>query len=57
MLHFCLDKPVEMLWFGEFISPQKDWEHLTRRLFEYEMMIVTEGELYIADENREYHDQ
>ncbi len=55
MLHFCLETPVDMLWFGEFISPQKDWKHLTRRLFEYEMMIVTEGELYIADDDREYH--
>ncbi len=55
MLHFCLDSPVDMLWFGEFISPQKDWKHLTRRLFEYEMMIVTEGELFIADDDREYH--
>ena len=55
MLHFDLSSPVDMLWFGEFISPQKDWKHLTRRLFEYEMMIVTEGELYIADDDREYH--
>ena len=55
MLHFCLNTPVEMLWFGEFISPERDWKHLTRRLFEYEMMIVTEGELWIADEDREYH--
>lgn len=54
MLHFCLDSPVDLLWFGEFISPQKDWKHLTRRLFEYEMMIVTEGELWIADDDREY---
>ncbi len=54
MLHFCLETPVDMLWFGEFISPQKDWKHLTRRLFEYEMMIVTEGELFIADDDREY---
>ncbi len=55
MLHFCLQSPIDVLWFGEFISPQKDWKHLTRRLFEYEMMIVTEGELYIADDDREYH--
>ena len=55
MLHFCLEHPVDMLWFGEFISPQKDWKHLTRRLFEYEMMIVTEGELFIADDDRECH--
>ncbi len=55
MLYFALEKPVDMLWFGEFISPRKDWKHLTRRLFEYEMMIVTEGELWIADDDREYH--
>lgn len=55
MLHFCLESPVDLLWFGEFISPERDWKHLTRRLYEYEMMIVTEGELYIADSDREYH--
>ena len=46
-----------MLWFGEFISPERGWKHLTRRLLEYELMIVTEGELYIADETKEYHVQ
>lgn len=55
MLHFNLEAPVYMLWFGEFISPEHDWKHLTRRLFEYELMIVTDGELYIADENKEYN--
>ena len=55
MLYFNLNAPVEMLWFGEFVSPERGWRHLTRQLFEYEMMIVTEGELYIADEEREYH--
>ena len=55
MLHFNLTAPVGMLWFGEFISPERGWRHLTRQLFEYEMMIVTEGELYIADEDSEYH--
>ncbi len=54
MLHFDLQTPVEMLWFGEFISPERGWKHLTRRLYEYEMMVVTEGVLYIADEDREY---
>ena len=57
MLHFNLNAPVEMLWFGEFVSPERGWRHLTRHLFEYEMMVVTEGELYIADEEREYHVQ
>lgn len=54
MLHFNLEKPVETLWFGEFISPDKGWKHLTRTLYEYELMIVTEGTLWIADEREEY---
>ena len=57
MLHFNLEAPVQMLWFGEFVSPERGWRHLTRRLYEYEMMIVTEGELFIADEDAEYHVQ
>ena len=55
MLHFNLSEPVNMLWFGEFVSPERGWRHLTRQLFEYELMIVTSGELYIADEDSEYH--
>ncbi len=54
MLHFNLSHPVEMLWFGEFIAPEEGFVHLSRALFEYELMAVTEGELYIADERSEY---
>lgn len=54
MLHFNLEKPLRLLWVGEFISPEKGWKHLSRQLYEYELMIVTEGTLYIADEAKEY---
>lgn len=55
MLHFNLDAPVQIVWFGEFLSPDKgEWKHLTRQLYEYELMIVTEGTLFIADEHEEY---
>ncbi len=54
MIHLDLTRPVQMLWFGEFISPERGWKHLTRRLFEYELFVVTEGVLFIADEGREY---
>lgn len=57
MLHFRLDTPVEPVLFGEFVSPERGWKHLTRVLYEYEMMIVTEGTLWIADENEEYEVQ
>lgn len=53
-LHFDLSAPVQLLWFGEFISPERNWKHLTRRLFEYELFVVTEGVLYIADEEFEH---
>lgn len=53
-LHFDLNAPIQLLWFGEFISPERNWKHLTRRLFEYEPFIVTEGVLFIADEEREH---
>lgn len=54
MLHFNLEKPVRLVFFGEFISPERDWKHLTRNLLEYELFLVTEGVLYIADDRREY---
>lgn len=54
MIHFDLHEPVGLLWFGEFNSPEQGWKHLTRRLFEYELMIVSEGVLFIGDEDREY---
>ena len=53
-LHFDLNAPIQLLWFGEFISRERNWKHLTRRLFEYELFIVTEGVLFIADEEREH---
>lgn len=54
MLHFNLEKPVEFVWAGEFVSPEQGWKHLTRVLIDYELMIVTEGVLFIADENEEH---
>ena len=54
MLHFNLENPVRLVWFGEFVSPERDWKHLTRHLLEYELFLVTEGVLYIADDRREY---
>ncbi|MBQ7776306.1 MAG: helix-turn-helix transcriptional regulator [Lachnospiraceae bacterium] len=41
-------------WCGKFTSPNNDWIHLTRNLEDYELMVVTEGTLYIADHEQEY---
>ncbi len=54
MLHFNLGKPVSLIWFGEFTSPEEGWTHLTRTLLDYELIVVTDGELAIADERKEY---
>lgn len=54
MLCFNLEKPVRLVWVGEFISPERGWKHLTRTLIDYELMVVTEGQLEIGDENADY---
>lgn len=41
-------------WCGKFTSPNNDWIHLTRHLTDYELMVVTEGTLYIGNHTREY---
>lgn len=39
---------------GKFQSPSSEWMHLTRNLVNFELMVVTEGTLFIADERRSY---
>ena len=41
-------------WCGTFTSPNSDWIHITRSRMDYELMVVTEGTLYIADHANEY---
>ena len=41
-------------WCGKFISPNEEWMHLTRNLTDYELFVVTDGTLYIADEIHKY---
>lgn len=39
---------------GKFQSPTNEWMHLTRNLTDFELMVVTDGTLYIADHKNEY---
>lgn len=39
---------------GKFQAPSKEWMHLTRELTNFELMVVTKGTLYIADQTRQY---
>ncbi len=39
---------------GSFRAPGEEWIHLTRHLTNYELLVVTEGTLYIADARKQY---
>lgn len=41
-------------WTGKFVAPTPEWIHLTRDLTDFELFVVTEGTLYIANDKSEY---
>lgn len=51
---FITDKEFSYRWCGKFQSPSPDWMHLTRRLIDFELMVVTSGTLYIATNDTKY---
>ena len=53
-LDFDNKKGFEYKWCGKFTPPNDEWVHLTRNLVDYELMVVTEGTLFIADHEKEY---
>lgn len=54
ILHFDASKEFTYHWCGKFTSPSSDWIHLTRGREDYELMVVTDGTLYIADHQQEF---
>lgn len=54
MLVLSKETSMTFLFCGLFEAPSAEWTHLTRELNEYELMIVTEGTLYIASDKEEY---
>jgi len=54
VLKFDVKKDFSYHWCGTFIAPNEDWIHLSRNLTDYELIVVTEGILYIADKNMLY---
>lgn len=54
ILLFDATKEFNYHWCGKFTSPNNDWIHITRSLMDYELMVVTEGTLYIADHANEF---
>lgn len=56
MIGYALDENEKLNYHlcGKFIAPSLDWMHLTRELHDYELMVVTEGTLYIANETTRF---
>lgn len=54
ILKFNAAVPFQYGFAGKFTSPNSEWMHLTRRLYDFELFVVTDGVLYIADEETEY---
>ncbi len=54
VLNFQLASPLQFNWTGKFIAPDENWTHITRALTDYEFIVMTDGELYIADDKRQY---
>lgn len=51
---FSLAPFIQYLLCGKFVAPSSDWTHMSRQLSDYELFIVLEGVLYIADEKKNY---
>lgn len=51
---FDISKPLTYNFTGKFKSPTPDWKHMEFPLDDYELFVITEGVLYIGDNNGEY---
>ena len=45
---------LEYCWCGKYEASSPEWIHIERELEEYELFIVTDGVLYIADHEKNY---
>ena len=54
VLNFQITQPLQFNWTGKFIAPDENWTHITRALIDYEFIVMTDGELYIANEMQQY---
>ncbi|MGN1157038.1 MAG: AraC family transcriptional regulator [Agathobacter sp.] len=46
--------PFQYNFAGKFTAPNAEWMHLTRQLFDFELFVITKGELYISGNDTEY---
>jgi len=51
---FLLDSPITLHMTGKFQSPSSEWMHLSRILSDFELIIMTEGTLYMKSDQTFY---
>lgn len=51
---FSVEKPLNYCFTGKFKAPSANWQHETFPLSDYELIVMTDGSLYIADDNGQY---
>lgn len=51
---FSADTPLNYIFTGKFKAPSPSWQHEVFPLREYELFVMTEGTLYIADDSGRY---
>lgn len=49
-----VDRPVTLEMTGKFVAPSAEWIHLSRILQDYELIVMTEGVLYLAGDNVQF---
>lgn len=54
LLEFQIEKPFQFNWGGKFIAPDENWIHMSRNLTDFELIVMTQGELYIASDEKEF---
>lgn len=53
ILEFDVTKPVHFNWTGKFIAPDENWIHMAKDLTDFELILMTEGELHIGEQDTE----
>lgn len=51
---FDTGQPLQFHWCGKFEAPDSNWIHMSRELLDFELIIMTRGELYIAADQEHY---
>lgn len=54
LFEFKTEKPFHFNWSGKFIAPNDKWTHITRSLSDFELIVMTQGELHIAADDKKY---